>query len=95
MRSPVLFVLSAVLVSMSCGLFAAPALAQDYPLRPINIIVPLSAGGGTKRNPEVQKRLIEAGDEAFDLTPAQMAAFLREESQRWGNLIKAVGITAQ
>lgn len=47
------------------------------------------------RMPDVQKRLVDAGDESFDLTPAQMAAFLREESQRWGNLIKAVGITAQ
>ena len=45
--------------------------------------------------PDVHSRLIDAGDEAFDSTPAQMAAFLREESQRWGNLIKTVGITAQ
>ena len=45
--------------------------------------------------PDVQKRLIDAGDESFDTTPAQMAAFLREESQRWGKLINAVGITAQ
>ena len=45
--------------------------------------------------PDVQKRLIEAGDESFDTTPAQMAAFLRDETQRWGNLIKTVGITAQ
>ncbi|MBI3372009.1 MAG: tripartite tricarboxylate transporter substrate binding protein [Betaproteobacteria bacterium] len=47
------------------------------------------------RMPDVQRRLIEAGDESFDTTPVQMAAFLREESQRWGNLIKTVGITAQ
>ncbi len=45
--------------------------------------------------PDVQKRLLDAGDESFDGTPAQMAAFLREESERWGRLIKAVGITAQ
>ena len=47
------------------------------------------------RMPDVQSRLIDAGDEPLDSTPAQMAAFLREESQRWGTLIKAVGITAQ
>lgn len=45
--------------------------------------------------PDVQKRLSDAGDESFDMTPAQMAAFLHEENQRWGNLIKTVGITAQ
>ena len=47
------------------------------------------------RMPDVQNRLIDAGDEPLEATPAQMAAFLREESQRWGNLIKAVGISAQ
>jgi len=47
------------------------------------------------RMPDVRGRLIDAGDEPFDSTPAGMAAFLREESQRWGNLIKAAGITAQ
>jgi tripartite-type tricarboxylate transporter receptor subunit TctC len=45
--------------------------------------------------PDVQKRLVDAGDEPFDTTPVQMAVFLHEESQRWGALIKAVGITAQ
>ena len=42
--------------------------------------------------PDVQSRLIDAGDEAFDSTPAQLAAFMREESQRWGTLIKALGL---
>ncbi len=47
------------------------------------------------RQPDVHKRLIDAGDDAFDMTPEQMAAFLREERVRWSNLIKAVGITAK
>jgi len=45
--------------------------------------------------PDVQKRLLDAGDESFDSTPEKAAAFMREERQRWGDLIKAVGITAQ
>ena len=45
--------------------------------------------------PDVQGRMMDAGDESFDSTPARMAAFLREESQRWGSLIKSLGITAQ
>jgi tripartite-type tricarboxylate transporter receptor subunit TctC len=45
--------------------------------------------------PDVQKRLLDAGDQAFDMTPEEMTGFLREERQRWGSLIKAVGITAQ
>ncbi len=42
--------------------------------------------------PDVQKRLVDAGDEPADMTPAQMAAFLREERQRWSTLIKDLGI---
>lgn len=39
--------------------------------------------------------MVDAGDEPIDTTPAQMAAFPREESQRRGALIKTVGITAR
>ncbi len=42
--------------------------------------------------PDVQKRLVDAGDEPADMTSAQMAAFLREERQRWSTLIKDLGI---
>ncbi len=37
----------------------------------------------------------DAGDEPFDTTPAQMATFLHEESQRWGTLIRTLGSTLQ
>ena len=47
------------------------------------------------RMPDVQKRLVDAGDEPADMTPAQMTAFLREERQRWGTLIKDLGIEAK
>ena len=45
--------------------------------------------------PDVRKRLVDAGDEPADITGAQMAAFLREERQRWSEVIRAAGITAQ
>lgn len=45
--------------------------------------------------PELQKRLVDAGDQSFDLTPEQTAAFLREERERWGNLIRTLGIQVQ
>jgi tripartite-type tricarboxylate transporter receptor subunit TctC len=47
------------------------------------------------KQPEVQSRMVEAGDETFEATPAQMAEFLKQETARWGNLIKSAGITAQ
>jgi tripartite-type tricarboxylate transporter receptor subunit TctC len=45
--------------------------------------------------PDVQKRLVDAGDEPAEMTPTQMAAFLREERQRWGTLIKDLAIEAK
>jgi len=42
----------------------------------------------------VRKRLLDAGDEASDATPAEMARFLDEERKRWGGVIRAAGITA-
>ena len=50
---------------------------------------------GIVKMPDVQKRLVDAGDEPADMTPAQMAAFLREERQRWSTLIKDLGIEAK
>jgi tripartite-type tricarboxylate transporter receptor subunit TctC len=47
------------------------------------------------RMPDVEKRLHDAGDQAFDMTPEQAAAFMQEERGRWGRLVKEVGITAQ
>src|SRR5690242_9706765 len=35
------------LLSLACLLGAVPAGAQDYPTRPISIVVPLAPGGGT------------------------------------------------
>jgi tripartite-type tricarboxylate transporter receptor subunit TctC len=35
------------LVALLAGLCAAPALAQSYPTRPVRMIVPFGAGGGT------------------------------------------------
>src|SRR5688572_9193873 len=45
--------------------------------------------------PDVQKRLADQGDDSAELTPAQLAGFLREERQRWGTLIKDLGIEAK
>lgn len=45
--------------------------------------------------PDVQRRLTDAGDGIFDMTPGQMAEFLREERKRWGDLIRTLGIKVQ
>lgn len=47
------------------------------------------------KHPDVAKRLTEMGNlVAVGSTPAEMAQFLRVERERWGNLIRAIGATA-
>ncbi len=46
------------------------------------------------KEPDVRKRLLDAGDEPSEATPAEAAAFLKEETELWGGLIRKVGITA-
>jgi tripartite-type tricarboxylate transporter receptor subunit TctC len=48
-----------------------------------------------KKMPDVQGRMLEAGDQTFDTTPEQMTEFLKQETLRWGTLIKSAGITVQ
>jgi tripartite-type tricarboxylate transporter receptor subunit TctC len=47
------------------------------------------------QEPDVRARLIAQGDQIFDITPAQMPAFLSEDRKRWGDLITSVGIKAE
>src|SRR5690606_1152913 len=44
------------------------------------------------KDPEVQRRLIDVGDEALYLTRAETAAHLAAERQRWHDVIQSVGI---
>ena len=48
-----------------------------------------------KEQPDVQARMVEAGDQVFNASPSQMADFLMEERRRWSDLIKLAGIKAQ
>jgi tripartite-type tricarboxylate transporter receptor subunit TctC len=47
------------------------------------------------KEPDVRARLIDQGDQVFDIAPAQMPAFLDEDRKRWGDLIRSVGIKAE
>ncbi len=63
------------------------------PETPAGVVQRLTAAASEiVRMPDVQKRLADAGDQSADLTPAQLADFLREERRRWSTLIKDLGI---
>ena len=42
--------------------------------------------------PEVQKRLAELSAQPMGLTPAETAAYMRSETERWGAVIRSAGV---
>ena len=68
------------------ALFAPPAT-------PAPVVQRLTeAAAEILKMPDVQKRLADQGDDSAEMTPAQLAEFLREERERWGSLIKTLGL---
>jgi tripartite-type tricarboxylate transporter receptor subunit TctC len=49
----------------------------------------------TLRQPEVQARLEALSAEPIGSTPAQMAAFMKEDAERWKKVIEAAGVKAE
>lgn len=45
--------------------------------------------------PETRERLVGIGGEAMSTTPAQAAAFIRDEMVRWGKVIRDAGVKAE
>jgi tripartite-type tricarboxylate transporter receptor subunit TctC len=48
-----------------------------------------------KAQPDVQARMVAAGDQVFNASPPEMADFLSQDRRRWSDLIRSTGITAQ
>ena len=44
------------------------------------------------RIPEVQKRLVDLSAEPMGLSPAETAAFMKQETERWGAVIRSAGV---
>ena len=44
------------------------------------------------RNPEVLRRLSEMSADPLGLTPAETAAFMKQETERWGAVIRSAGV---
>jgi tripartite-type tricarboxylate transporter receptor subunit TctC len=45
--------------------------------------------------PEVRERVLAAGAEPFTDTPQEFAAFIRDESRKWGEVIRRAGVKIQ
>src|SRR5262249_27551438 len=44
---------------------------------------------------DIQAKLIAAGVDPEPLSPEQLGAKIREETERWGRVVRATGVTAQ
>ena len=66
------------------------------PRTPESIATRISASVAWALNqPDVAKRLVELRIEPIGNTPAEMTLFLKQERERWGNVIRATGATAE
>jgi tripartite-type tricarboxylate transporter receptor subunit TctC len=85
--------ISEVLPGYSAASWTALFAPPDTPAPVVQRLT--AAAAEIVKMPDVQKRMIDAGDESVEMTSAQMADFLREERQRWSTLITALGLKAQ
>ena len=92
------------------GLPEVPALAETLPgfesIAWFGVVGPpkLSAAVANKfaagvqdalRMPDVQKRLADLSAEPMGLTPAEAAAFMRQEVERWAGVIRAANVKVE
>ena len=63
------------------------------PKTPAAIAEKVAAGvAETLRNPDVLRRLSELSADPLGLSPAETAAFMKQETERWGAVIRSAGV---
>ena len=63
------------------------------PKTPASIAEKVAAGvAEALRNPDVLRRLSELSADPLGLTPAETAAFMKQEAERWGAVIRSAGV---
>jgi len=68
----------------------APAATADAVIGKLN-----TAFVRAVRDPEVVKQMAEQGADAIGNTPAEFAAFIASETERFGRVVRAVGVKAE
>ena len=63
------------------------------PKTPAAIAEKVAAGTAEAlRNPDVLRRLSELSADPLGMTPAETAAFMKQETERWGSVIRSAGV---
>jgi tripartite-type tricarboxylate transporter receptor subunit TctC len=85
-------------VCVALLLNATLSFAQTYPLKPIRIVAPYSAGGGVDPTGRAiaqsafKAKLLTQGSIATSGMPERLAADIRADHERPAKLVKATGI---
>ena len=79
------------------GFVATGWLAMAAPPKtPVAITTRLAqAVAEALRQPDVAKRVREMNFDSVGSTPAELAAFIRQENERWGKVIRALGVKVE
>jgi tripartite-type tricarboxylate transporter receptor subunit TctC len=63
------------------------------PKTPPSVAEKVAAGvAEALRNPEILRRLSEMSADPLGMTPAETAAFMKQETERWGAVIRSAGV---
>lgn len=91
----------ALLLCSIAGFLSSESHAQDYPARPVRLVVPYAAGG----NADIWARILgqklsEAFGQAFVVenkpgAPEELSALIKRELQDYARLIKDAKVPAQ
>jgi tripartite-type tricarboxylate transporter receptor subunit TctC len=78
------------------GLVSATWFGLIAPAKtPADVVAKLNAAvAEALRHPDVQKRLAEVYADTVANSPAEAAAYIKEEKERWGKVIRTAGIKA-
>lgn len=71
-------------------LAAITAMAQDYPAKPVVIVVPAAAGGPT----DTLTRVLAAAVPPSKATPESLGQMLKSEIEKWTPIIRKSGVYA-
>ena len=79
--------------------FAGAALAQEYPARPVTIIVPQAAGGANDILGRIVAQMLSLDlaqqfvvENRVGAGPEQLAAALRNDVVKWAKVVKAASV---
>ena len=75
--------------SLLLAIAAAAAAQQSYPSRPVRVVAEVAKLAAT---PDYRQQLEKQGFEPFTSSPEQFSAYLKAEVEKWGKVIKALGI---